>query len=278
MRSLARPPRTPALIPFVRRLGYSEDAVPHRHEMILPGGGQDLMINLYDDRFWAYEKTNAHGVPIGSEISGIGFGGASHQPTVADTGDMRTILSINFTFGGAYPFFGAQAAETAGRLVDAGALWGRAAHEFRERLLESPTPDSRLDLAEALLADRLLNSTAGREWEPDPAIGYAVKALEHGSAVRTVVDDLGWTPKRFVRDFTEQLGLPPKRFARVRRLQRVLTSIEGVQDPDWARVACEHGFFDQAHFVNDFKSLTGLTPTAYVPRGPGEHNHVPLTG
>lgn len=278
MRSLARPPRTPALIPFISRMGYSEDEVPHRYEKILPGGSQDLMINLYEDRFWSYDHTDVHGVPHGHEIDGIGFGGASHQPTVADTSNMRTILSISFSFGGAYPFFGAAAADATGRFVEAGELWGRAAREFRERLLESPTPESRLDLAEALLADRL-KRVAGPEHEPDQAIGYAVKALEHGSAVRTIVDDLGWTSKRFVRSFTDQIGLTPKRFARVRRLQRVLLSIEGVHDPDWARIACEHGFFDQAHFVNDFKALTGLTPTAYAPRGgPGEHNHVPLAG
>jgi AraC-like DNA-binding protein len=47
-------------------------------------------------------------------------------------------------------------------------------------------------------------------------------------------------------------------------------------DVHWAEVAMEHGYYDQAHLIHDFRELTGLTPTAYRPRAAHEWNHVPV--
>jgi AraC-like DNA-binding protein len=45
---------------------------------------------------------------------------------------------------------------------------------------------------------------------------------------------------------------------------------------DWAEVAAEYGYTDQAHLIHDFRDLTGITPTAFRPRSAAERNHVPV--
>jgi AraC-like DNA-binding protein len=55
-----------------------------------------------------------------------------------------------------------------------------------------------------------------------------------------------------------RVGLPPKRFSRVVRFQRVLRRVEGC--PDWAQLAIELGYFDQAHLIREFRTLFGCTP------------------
>ena len=91
-----------------------------------------------------------------------------------------------------------------------------------------------------------------------------------------MTNGLGLLPETFVRRFRDQVGLTPKAFSRVRRLQRVLGSLDGARAVNWAEVAAAHGYCDEPHLIDDFPDLTGITPTAYPPRSSEERNHVPL--
>lgn len=95
------------------------------------------------------------------------------------------------------------------------------------------------------------------------AVGCATRA--HG-LVR--VDELatmaGVSSRQLERQFAIHVGLSPKRFLRVLRFQHVLTGLnDPASSPAWADVAARHGFYDQAHFINDFKAFTGETPGAW---------------
>ena len=59
----------------------------------------------------------------------------------------------------------------------------------------------------------------------------------------------------------DHAGLGPKRLARVRRLDGALPQL--ATDPDLARVALRHGWYDHAHLSNDFRALTGASPTQW---------------
>jgi AraC-like DNA-binding protein len=72
------------------------------------------------------------------------------------------------------------------------------------------------------------------------------------------------------------VGLTPKRYCRVRRFQRALVSAHRPRGVDWARVAVDCGYFDQAHFIHDFKSFAGVTPTAYQAAQTQFQNHVKI--
>ena len=60
-----------------------------------------------------------------------------------------------------------------------------------------------------------------------------------------------------------RVGLPPKLFLRVIRFQEVLRAIGPDSANDWAGIAVDHGFYDQSHFVADFKAFTGHSPSAW---------------
>jgi transcriptional regulator GlxA family with amidase domain len=155
--------------------------------------------------------------------------------------------------------------------VDLEDVWGPDGSVLRERLLGTSTPEEKLTLLETVLLDHLTRSS------PDDAIRLAARGLAEGSSVSEVADRLGLLPRRLSRRFQEAVGLRPKRYARIRRLQRLLRSMNASGDVDWAELAVAHGYYDQAHFINEFREATGLTPTAYRPRSRSEHNHVPLS-
>ena len=64
--------------------------------------------------------------------------------------------------------------------------------------------------------------------------------------------------------FKKGLGIPPKRFARLIRTKDVSCSLLNNPDIALSSLAHEFGYFDQAHFIKDFKSITKQTPGAYL--------------
>jgi len=257
----------PGLVPFVSSIGHGESDFGHGRELSLPSGTINLYINLDRDQIRIYPVDG--GPP---EVrSGIAVRGPNSRPVYVDPADQRRVMWVSFRVGGASPFVPADAADLRDRIVDLADLWGRDGELLRERLLAASTVERRLDeLAAALLA---------RPRRPldrrDDAVVAAAVALHRGASVGDAADRLGWTPRRLGRAFTAHVGLAPKRFARVRRFQRLVRAVATSAGPDWARLAVETGYHDQAHLIHDFRDLSGLTPGAYRPRSPGEHNHVP---
>lgn len=259
--------RSEALAPFVSSLGYLEGELRAGRERVLPSGHVSLMVNLHEDEFRTYSGPDHANVHC---TRGAAFSGPQARHTVIDTEEQRCLVWVSFRLGGAAPFFDAPLDETRDELVGLEDLWGRDGAVLRERVLEARTIDERLGVVERALLDRL------GAHEPDPAVAFAVRALERGYLVSQVTSRLDVLPKRFVRHFRNQIGLTPKRFARVRRLQRLLGAVAREDDVDWAEAAFEHGYYDQAHLIHDFRELTGITPTAYRPRAANEWNHVPV--
>ncbi len=64
--------------------------------------------------------------------------------------------------------------------------------------------------------------------------------------------------------FKAVIGVTPKRLARSYRFSSTVLAIDVAAPIDWGDVAAGAGYFDQAHFVREFREFTGLTPTRYV--------------
>ncbi|WP_237244372.1 MULTISPECIES: AraC family transcriptional regulator [Sorangium] len=268
----------PPLGRFVGRLWYyAAPELPDLLERVLPSGAMSLLINLAEDELRWYDAAapaRCH------RLSGIAVCGAHAEHFAIDTAEQRAIVGAELTPGGALPFFGPATEELSGTHVSLDALWGREAALVRERVLEARTPDDKLRALEAALAARLVRPRGSSDRAGDPAVDFALAAFADPSRAYTVADvtgQLGMTSKRFIRTFTEQVGLTPKRYCRVRRFQQAIAAIERGERVSWAGVAAACGYYDQAHFIHDFRAFAGLTPTEYVARR-RERNHVPLDG
>jgi AraC-like DNA-binding protein len=183
--------------------------------------------------------------------------------------EQRHLIAVEFKRGGAAASFRMPLSEVCDQIVDLPDVWGRDGALVRERLCETPTPSEKLRVLETVLLERFV-----RPWEPGTAA--AVALLAQGVSLRGTRARLGFLPKTFVRRVSHQAGLTPKRLSRVRRLQRLVGSVKGSAEADWSRVAAEQGYTDQAPFIHDFRDLTGMTPTAYLPASPQRQNHVPV--
>jgi len=131
--------------------------------------------------------------------------------------------------------------------------------ELVERLADAPDWNARFDLLERALAERLAGGP-----RPDGALWAWERLAEtHGQIrVETLCEELGWSRRRLAARFHDVVGLPPKTVARLLRLDRAI-ELAG-SGMAWPEVAYACGYFDQSHLVNEFRRITGASPTQYL--------------
>lgn len=271
MRSRRYTPRPP-LSAFVNCLWYWEGAPQtHTKERLLPNGECSIIFNLLEEPIRIYDAQNL------SRYNSYGsamISGARSNCFVIDTCQEERVVGIQFRPGGAFPFFQIPASELENISVDLEQLWSGRGREIREQLLAACCVDSMLALLERSLLEQLV-----RPLELHPAVAYAVNQFEQSAnagRVAALTDRIGLSSRRFIHLFRRQVGLTPKMFCRVRRFQNALQTIHLNKHIDWPHLALECGYYDQAHFIHEFKSFSGLTPSGYVAAATPHLNHVPL--
>lgn len=251
--------------------GPASPASPHGLERILPTGCAQLIVNLAEDRTRTYAIDPPHAM---STNAGTVLAGVSSRHAIIDSADTEHVAGVTLRPGGLPSLFRLPAQQTRDVDIALDDLWGRAmTMELRERLLASGSPGAVLDTLESVLT---------RHWRPDavhPAVGYALDVFArwpHLSRIDAVSHTVGLSQKRFIERFTRQVGVTPKRFCRLRRFQRTVAVIHGGGEVEWAQLALECGYFDQAHFNHEFRDFSGLTPRTFLAqRGPFQ-NHVKI--
>ena len=66
-----------------------------------------------------------------------------------------------------------------------------------------------------------------------------------------------------VKGDKDEMGMSPKQLAKIVRFQTAVSALNDPNERTLTQIAADLGYFDQAHFVHDFKSYTGLTPKKY---------------
>lgn len=61
--------------------------------------------------------------------------------------------------------------------------------------------------------------------------------------------------------FNEKIGLTPKSFSRIIRFQKIFEEIKSQEKRDWIKVVDQYGYYDQSHFIHDFRHFFGYNPS-----------------
>jgi AraC-like DNA-binding protein len=267
---------SPPLSDFVSCLWYSEGFEgTHERERLLPNGEAGIVFDLRERpardsiRIWNAEDERRF-----ESFAPAIFCGARTDCFVIDTEQQQRVIGIQFRAGGAFPFLGMPACEVANNTYALDDIWPGESEVLREQLMAAPSAQAMFAILERALLSRLRHSA-----HLHPAVAFAVGCLSKPNPTLRVSDlaeRVGMGPRRFMEIFREQTGLTPKAFQRVRRFQRVLRTLHAGAEENWSAIAADCGYFDQPHFIHDFRSFSGLTPGEYVALATPHLNHVPM--
>ena len=177
---------------------------------------------------------------------------------------------VRFKPGWSRALFGVAASELTDRYVSLDDAWGTQVDALCEELVAARGATE--------VVSRLSDAFARRARDASESMSAslarrAVRLLEsEEDRVDRVAARLGVTARHLRRAFVESIGVGPKEYARSIRLHRALRRAE--TSSDWARIATDTGYYDQAHLISEFRQLIGLTPVEYVNAMSGDRNGV----
>ncbi len=145
--------------------------------------------------------------------------------------------------------------------------------ELIEQVETGATPEQRLDRFEQALVQLF-----GAAERPDPLMRFALRALDAGARIGSIVEQSGMSHRHFCARFRDMVGLPPSMYRQVRRFDRLLDVLSPSDRPALAAIACDLGYADQAHMAREFRACSGLAISQYERIAKRHPRHVPLPG
>jgi AraC-like DNA-binding protein len=187
--------------------------------------------------------------------------GATTERSAFDVPRRAETLDVLFNTGVAHNFFRVPADVLTDQVVVLEDLWGTAARTLTAQLAELPTFAARIRVLEKELLRRL----RALRWM-DTGLQPVTRLIERQRGavpVEWLSRASGISRQHLARKFRRQVGVTPKQFCRYVRFHALLTHAYMTPQADWAALAAEFGYYDQAHLIAEFKEFTGYTPREF---------------
>jgi len=169
------------------------------------------------------------------------------------------VVKVSFQPGGLYRLLGIPMQELLGSNgIDARGVWGDEINLILEQLGEA---DSFYDMK--IIIEQFLLSKSNKLKQRLPIDPVMLVLLKGGGLIP--IERLAYesclSNRQFERVFKSRIALSPKFFSRLVRFSRAWLIKETQPDIHWLQLAHECGYYDQMHFIRDFKKLTGANPS-----------------
>lgn len=175
---------------------------------------------------------------------------------------MGRVFGAKFRPGAFYPFIKAPLSTFTDRSISLQDVFGVESDALEQTMLSQRDREAMVALMEDFLR--------ARHPEPDENIAFIrqvvdlVIARREITRVDDVVSQFGTNKRTLQRLFSQYVGVSPKWVIKRYRLHEAAERMAAGEVIDWPQLALDLGYFDQAHFINDFKTIVGKAPAEYT--------------
>jgi AraC-like DNA-binding protein len=246
------------LRPYIRHYYlFAADAHTAFEDIVFPSGDMEMIFNLGEGIWEASVKNEFLKTPPAE------LWGQITRPMPIRSIGKHTMLGIKFFPHSAAYFIDGDIAQFNDQVSDLAAVIGTPVRTLHRQLVETAGLVDRLDLIDAFLSATLArNQKRSGSIQKVGNLLSSIKKSSTGENLSRVAADHNITPRYLQKLIYQHTGLSPKIYNKITRFQLSLQLI-GRNDQPLTSIAYECGYFDQSHFIRDFKHFTGRTPSAY---------------
>src|SRR5688572_26603987 len=134
--------------------------------------------------------------------------------------------------------------------------------ELVQKIIQAQDTKERIEIIEGFFLDMLNDKTV-----IDGIVKTTIDTIlltKGGSPINTILKNNLSKRRQLERKFIKQIGISPKQLGKVVRLQTALKMLLNQQSESLTKIAYESEYYDQAHFIKDFKEFTGTNPKDFL--------------
>lgn len=253
-------PASDRLKPLIKYFWISTSPGPvDTHHKILPMANIDLLFNLSAPI--SYIKA---GIPCTAPGRSF-FSGLTTGHTLMKQKGPVCLVGTSFFPGGLYPFFKTPLSEFKGLTLGLDQVLGRQVTFLEEKLFAASGSQEMAQILEDFFLGLLSPDQAD---EAARAARLIAAFSASGARIRDFCHRAGIHPRTLERRFNTHAGTGPKQFQRLSRFQACLFEMTrpdaSASQHSLTALAHHARFYDQPHFIKNFKRFTGTSPAAFL--------------
>ena len=138
----------------------------------------------------------------------------------------------------------------------------KIAKELEQKIIQAKNVNQRIEIIEKFLLERL-NEKSTVENIVKRTVDVLLSTNGNTPIKKILKNDLSQR-RKLERKFAQQIGVSPKQLAKVIRLQTALKILLNKETESLTKIAYKSEYYDQAHFIKDFKEFTGTNPKDFL--------------
>lgn len=230
-------------------------------ERVIPTGNVELMFHFKRPFVVTHTGNSKTEQPI-SMLNGIGRSFADIS-TQGESG----VIAVSFYAYGACCFFDFPLSEAENASLHLCDVLSNEIREIEEQICEANTLDERIAIIERFLMKQF-SPVANYDFLLIKDCIAAIKKEQGILHARTLSEKFFVSSKSLERKFASLVGITPKQLIKIERFKKAILELSKPETFSLTKCACNNGYFDQSHFIKEFKMFTGYTPKEYRSRLP----------
>lgn len=136
------------------------------------------------------------------------------------------------------------------------------AKELEQKIMKAKDTKERIEIIETFLFNKLKDQVIVHNIVKNT---IDTLLLSNGNArINKILKEDLHKRRQLERKFLEQIGINPKQLAKVIRLQSALKILLNEETESLTNIAYQSEYYDQSHFIKDFKEFTGISPKEFL--------------
>lgn len=213
-----------------------------------------VIASSFTELTFAFRNNNRHPELLFSSVQG-----QTDQPSQIPVNGFYNLLGVAIYSYAVPSLFNISSSELNREFISLNTFLGRDGNILSEKIALAEDTKERINILSSYLKSRLNKS----KYE-DKLITNAIKQIEKcngNTNIEKLAEDHFLSHKQFKRRFKEYSGFNPKLYSRIIRFESLIKN--HTKFTTLTKAAHALGYYDQAHFIREFKYFSGFSPLKF---------------